>query len=118
MTETRGNILATIGGHESNYQRSDVTVLRIDTLNDSRFVFSTNDEKKLRNVSVPLPNHERERVLLLRQCSLLDSEQDEAFDRFTNLAARCFEVLTLLFIGAAVRGDNFSLYRRHMPSSL
>lgn len=96
MTESRGNILAMIDGHDPIHQRSDtgITVLRINTLNDSRFVFSENDEKKLGAVSVPLPSHERERVLLLRQCNLLDTEQDEAFDRFTNLAARCFKVIS------------------------
>eukprot|EP01033_Poteriospumella_lacustris_P019386 gene19386-14026_t len=54
------------------------------------------DRQKLRGLKVPLPRKEEDRLLVLRQCNLLDTQADESFDRFTTLCARIFKMPIVL----------------------
>lgn len=55
---------------------------------------SEEDVAKLRCVQVPVALEERERLILLKQSQLLDSDpHDEKFDRISRLCARSFKVL-------------------------
>lgn len=52
-----------------------------------------NDKLLLSQLSVPIPSDERDRLRLLRETNLLDSdESDPIFDRLTALAQRIFDV--------------------------
>lgn len=53
---------------------------------------SEDDKKKLMNLTVPLPHRENERLMLLRECQILDSPAEESYDRFTFMSARIFKV--------------------------
>ena len=55
----------------------DLTKLEIETLT---------------TLKVPVPNCENDRIKILKQTKLLDSEEDSSFDRFTSLAQRIFNV--------------------------
>ena len=50
----------------------------------------------LRGLKVPIPKKEEDRLLVLRQCNLLDTQADESFDRFTSLCARLFKMPIVL----------------------
>lgn len=54
------------------------------------------DRRKLRGLKVPIPKKEEDRLLVLRQCNLLDTQADESFDRFTSLCARLFKMPIVL----------------------
>eukprot|EP01033_Poteriospumella_lacustris_P020074 gene20074-14641_t len=54
------------------------------------------DRQKLRGLKVPLPKQEEDRLLVLRQCNLLDTKADESFDRFTSLCSRLFKMPIVL----------------------
>eukprot|EP01033_Poteriospumella_lacustris_P020073 gene20073-14640_t len=54
------------------------------------------DRQKLRGLKVPIPKKEEDRLLVLRQCNLLDTQADESFDRFTSLCARLFKMPIVL----------------------
>jgi hypothetical protein len=60
----------------------------------------TDEENKVLNqLSVPIPNDEVERIQVLRQTKLLDSDSnEESFDRFTMLAKRLMNVSTQLHL--------------------
>lgn len=58
----------------------------------SMFSVSAEDSAKLANLHVPIPVHERDRLLIIRQCKLLDSVADESYDRITRICARVFKV--------------------------
>lgn len=64
------------------------TVLREDAMD-----LTPADETLLAGVNVPIPHNERERIKVLRQTQLLDSDPHEpTFDSFTALAKRLFKV--------------------------
>jgi hypothetical protein len=63
------------------------------------YELSSEDLLKLQLLEVPIPNSERERIKILRQANLLDSDpNDLAFDRLTRLASRIFKVNSNLFV--------------------
>lgn len=51
-----------------------------------------NDKHIISSLTVPVPDYENDRMKILRQTRLLDSEEDVSFDRFTALAQRIFNV--------------------------
>jgi hypothetical protein len=51
-----------------------------------------NDVILLETISVPIPSNESERLKVLRQTTLLDSNSDKKFDQQTRMAARIFDV--------------------------
>lgn len=64
------------------------TVLVEDTLG-----LTSTDQALLAGLKVPVPSNENERIKVLRQTHLLNSDAEEAtFDRFTALARRIFKV--------------------------
>jgi hypothetical protein len=63
---------------------------------NSNYDLSSEDLLKLQLLEVPIPNSERERIKILRQANLLDSDpHDVAFDRLTRLGSRMFKVSSL-----------------------
>ena len=50
------------------------------------------DTSKVSKLLVPVPANENERIKILRQTQLLDSDDEATFDRFTSLAQRIFNV--------------------------
>jgi len=58
--------------------------------------FTESDRKQLAALKVPVPIHEHHRLAILRQCNLLDTPNDESFDRFVSLAHRYFKVPIVL----------------------
>lgn len=65
--------------------------------NQVDFSITESDKITLSKLKVPLPINENTRITTLRQTNLLDSTQEEEFDRFTNLCSRVFDVSPLLF---------------------
>lgn len=55
-------------------------------------LISASDKKKISELRVPVPKREYERLTILRQCNLLDTAADQAYDRFSALCARYFKV--------------------------
>ena len=53
------------------------------------------DKQEISKLTVPVPDYENDRIKILRQTNLLDSEEDVSFDRFTALAQRIFNVTKL-----------------------
>lgn len=45
----------------------------------------------------PLPTSESQRLKILRQTELLDSKEEESYDRYTSMAVRLFHVSGLRF---------------------
>ena len=59
----------------------------------ANFCLSPTDLKKLLMSKCPIPLNEEDRMHMLRQTKLLDSDCDDPmFDRFTSLAKRIFKV--------------------------
>lgn len=50
------------------------------------------DNVALQQLTVPVPREEHKRLSVLRQCCILDTEPDEAYDRYTALCRRYFKV--------------------------
>ena len=50
------------------------------------------DQEKLSKLLAPIPANESERLKFLRQTELLDSAEEQSFDRFTTLVQRLFQV--------------------------
>ena len=65
------------------------------------------DKEALENLTVPIPECENDRVKILRQTKLLDSEDDSSFDRFTSLAQRIFNVTFLSPLFKVSGSDSF-----------
>jgi GAF domain-containing protein len=57
---------------------------------------SESDQEKLDALKVPIPIQEHERLAIIRQCNLLDTPNDETFDRYVSLAHRYFKVPIVL----------------------
>jgi hypothetical protein len=56
------------------------------------FDLSDSDKELISQLTVPVPVNENERVKVLRQAKVLDSDlADPTFDRFTSLASRLFD---------------------------
>ena len=51
-----------------------------------------NDKEEISKLTVPVPDYENDRIKILRQTKLLDSDEDVSFDRFTALSQRIFNV--------------------------
>lgn len=65
----------------------------ISTLFEDKFQISAHDIAELSNLKVPISEGETERLVVLRQTGLLDSDEDDiSFDRFISLAQRIFNV--------------------------
>ena len=66
-------------------------------------ILHESDVVLLKEVTVPIPSNEGQRLQVLRQSKLLDSDPNDAeFDRITSLASRLFKVAfaTITFIDA------------------
>lgn len=76
----------------------DSTTVVDETINSyffisSEFDLSERDVEQLRNLKVPLNNDEGDRIVVLRQTQLLDSDFSEVeYDRYTTMGARIFQV--------------------------
>lgn len=63
------------------------------TVVEDLFSLSTEDSNIICGLQVPVPENEADRIKVLRQSNLLDSDRDDGvFDRFTALAQRLFKV--------------------------
>ena len=59
----------------------------------SSTIMTPQDTIRISNIKLPLPADEAERLVMLRQSQLLDSDtSDASFDRFSSLAQRIFKV--------------------------
>lgn len=59
----------------------------------ANFHLNEEDKQKLSTLHVPIPIKEDDRLNVLRQTKLLDSNtHEECFDRYTRLCSRIFQV--------------------------
>jgi hypothetical protein len=54
---------------------------------------SIQDELEILNLKVPIPKNESKRIKVLREAEILDTEEEQEYDRYTSLASRVFKVL-------------------------
>lgn len=67
-------------------------------LKEDELGLSPADENKISSLTVPVPDNEFDRIKILRQANLLDTnKEDGIYDRFTSLAKRIFNVIVLSF---------------------
>lgn len=86
----RSSFLASVAA--ANQYKTDVS---------SKTTVSENEViEKLNALRVKIPDHELERLEVLRKCNILDTPAEESFDRYTALAARYFKVSHKSFIAA------------------
>jgi len=58
------------------------------------FEISINEREILAGLTIPIPDNEGQRLRVLRESGLLDSNPNDAsFDRFTSLCRRIFKVV-------------------------
>jgi hypothetical protein len=57
---------------------------------------SSDNERRLKALNVPIPRDERQRLATLRQCGCLDSDPSESFDRITRMCSKYFRVSALM----------------------
>ena len=63
-------------------------------LQENDFDFSNKDKIALKNIKVPIPQNENNRLKYLREAKIFDSDENDAeYDRYTSLASRIFKVL-------------------------
>ncbi len=78
---------------ENTFISSLSTSLSFGDSGSSKLPLSEQDLSALQRLNVPVPTCECERIGLLRESHLLDSEVNEGdYARYTNLAARIFKV--------------------------
>jgi hypothetical protein len=66
---------------------------RANSVCSELFDLSDSDKELISELCVPVPSNESERIKVLRQTKLLDSNtSDPTFDRFTSLCQRLFDV--------------------------
>ncbi len=60
---------------------------------ESSFSITADDVRKLEKLRVPKPQREHLRLQVLRECNLLDTqENDQSYDRYVSLTVRYFHV--------------------------
>ena len=57
-----------------------------------KYTVTDDDIDCLNQLKVPLPAQEHDRIRILREAKLFDTEAEETYDRFTGLAARSLKV--------------------------
>ena len=66
---------------------------QLDLLGSKLFSLSQSDVNLIHELTVPVPSNEQERIKVLREANILDSDTDDTgFDRFTSLCRRIFQV--------------------------
>ena len=80
------NCLKPSSNHEENFTE-------MFAMNDiPKCAVTLSDMSCLDQLKVPLPAQEHDRIRILREAKLFDTEAEETYDRFTGLAARSLKV--------------------------
>jgi CheY-like chemotaxis protein len=81
-----------MGDRSSDAEMTVNRAMRTNSFCGELFDLSDSDRELIAQLTVPVPENENERIKVLRQARLLDTDTaDPTFDRFTSLTARLFE---------------------------